>query len=58
MVSAFNMQKLPGIGGILKAQGDDATQAKQFTYGGPIVYDDILTNLLKLENKEDDYQQK
>jgi hypothetical protein len=46
---------MPAIGGILKATGDDATSVRQFTYGGPIEYEDILKNLLALEGKEDEY---
>eukprot|EP00347_Sterkiella_histriomuscorum_P011459 403372372 len=58
MLQQFQIQQLPAVAGILKALGDDTTQARQFTYGGPISYEDILKNLLHLEGKEDDYQQK
>ncbi|CDW85441.1 UNKNOWN [Stylonychia lemnae] len=57
MLKAFQIQKLPAVAGILKAE-PDSTQARQFTYGGPLIYQDMLQNLLKLENKEDDYNQK
>lgn len=58
ILEAFQVRQLPAVGGILKAIGDDATNARQFTYGGPIVFDDLLKNLLHLEGKEDDYEQK
>jgi len=57
-IQTFQLQRLPAVAGILKATGDDATTAKQFTYGGNINYDEILKNLLALEGKEDDYYKK
>lgn len=42
----------------MKATGDDATTARQFTYGGPIDYESMLKNLLAIEGKEDDFNLK
>lgn len=34
VTQGFQLQKLPSVAGILKADGDDISTAKQFNYGG------------------------
>lgn len=54
-LAGFQVKTLPGVAGVIKAEGDDISSAKQFNYQGPINFDDLLSNFLKLADKEDEY---
>lgn len=43
------------IAGILPPTPEQPESIRQFSYGGSINYDEILQNLLKLSNKENEY---
>ena len=58
----YFIKQLPSIRGALGAlKPDDEIEAdsvKQFQYGGPIDFDEILFNLLKLTGKQEEYRRK
>jgi hypothetical protein len=48
---------LPAIAGILPPAPEQPDSIRQFAYGGSINFDEILSNLLKLSGKEEEYYQ-
>jgi hypothetical protein len=48
---------MPAIAGILPPAPEQPDSIRQFGYGGTINFDEILTNLLKLSGKEEEYSQ-
>lgn len=46
---------MPSIAGILPPSPEQPDSIRQFNYGGSINYDEILANLLKLSEKENEY---
>jgi hypothetical protein len=55
MAEQFQINKMPTIAGILPPPPDQPENIRQFTYGGSINFDEILMNLLKMVNKEEEY---
>ena len=42
ILKGHNFQSLPALGGVLASTSDEATDIKQFSYGGKINFDEIL----------------
>ena len=47
---------MPTIVGIMPPAPQQPEALRQFTYGGSINYDEILMNLLKLADKEEEFE--
>lgn len=62
LMKDYFINKLPAIRGALaplrEGEEIDIEQVKQFQYGGPLDFDEILFNLLKLTGKQDEYKRK
>lgn len=57
LIQSMQIQKLPAIVGIMPPAPENPDNVRQFAYGGSIVFDEVLGNLLKLANKEEEYYQ-
>lgn len=55
LLKGHNFQTLPALGGVLATTGDDTSDVKQFSYGGKINFDEILTNMVQLAGKEKEF---
>jgi len=62
LMKDYFIKSLPSIRGALAplSSGEEveSDSVKQFQYGGPVDFDEILFNLLKLTNKQEEYKKK
>ena len=62
LMKDYFIKSLPSIRGALaplsSEEDVESDSVKQFQYGGPVDFDEILFNLLKLTNKQEEYKKK
>ena len=56
LLESFKVTKVPGIAGLIAAT-DESDQVQQFFYGGNMVYEELLQNMLRMSGKEEEFAQ-
>lgn len=56
-LTSLQIKKMPALAGVIPPKNSDSDQVQQFTYGGEINFGEILSNLVQLIGKTDEYKE-